>query len=187
MGESDGRSGGRREEKERKKNKKKKVFFSFFSFFSSTQNRGCDPQKTEHTNSRSFVFFFRLAVGLWRETEGRENPKKSLSFLNFFFQFLFIFFTLFFPTSFLLSSKAKSRAFIQKQRAGLVSSLAVSTSHPVSVTTSVCSNCADFSPSVVTEVHPSGHVTSLHPPALIIGSIVKTWPDFIIPTALFPA
>lgn len=104
-----------------------------------------------------------------REANEKEKTKPLYPFFYFFYFFYF------FETSF------------QKQSAGLDSSLAVSTSHPPSVTTIVCSNCADFSPSLVTEVHPSGHVASLHPPALIIGSIVKICPAFIMPTALFPA
>ena len=56
---------------------------------------------------------------------------------------------------------------------------------PSSVTKNVCSNCADFDPSAVTAVQSSGQVRSRHPPRLIIGSIVKMWPAFITPTALF--
>lgn len=37
-------------------------------------------------------------------------------------------------------------------------------SQPVSVTSSVCSNCAERFPSLVTAVQPSGHVSSCHPP-----------------------
>ena len=75
------------------------------------------------------------------------------------------------------------------------------TSTPVSVTTIVCSNCADNFPSCtamsvnrqqctytgtwVTLVQLSGQVWSPHTPSLIIGSIVKQWPGFITPTALF--
>ena len=40
----------------------------------------------------------------------------------------------------------------------------VSTSQPVSVTRSVCSNCADLRPSMVTAVQLSGHVMSRHEP-----------------------
>ena len=104
-----------------------------------------------------------------REANEKEKTKPLYPFFYFFYFFYF------FETSF------------QKQSAGLDSSLAVSTSHPLSVTTSVCSNCADFSPSVVTLVHPSGHVESRHPPALTIGSIVNICPSFIIPTALLLA
>lgn len=38
-------------------------------------------------------------------------------------------------------------------------------SQPVSVTSSVCSNCAERFPSLVTAVQPSGHVSSCQPPA----------------------
>ena len=40
----------------------------------------------------------------------------------------------------------------------------VSTSQPTSVTSSVCSNCADRLPSRVTAVQSSGHVSSRHVP-----------------------
>merc|ERR1712087_778055 len=63
---------------------------------------------------------------------------------------------------------------------------AVNTSHPVSVTRNVCSNCAEGLPFSVTAVQLSGH--NLSPPSLpklIIGSTVKTCPGFITPTALF--
>lgn len=47
-------------------------------------------------------------------------------------------------------------------------------SQPVSVTSSVCSNCAERFPSLVTAVQPSGQVSSCQPPSQIIGSIVNT-------------
>ena len=48
----------------------------------------------------------------------------------------------------------------------------------------VCSNCALRLPSMVTDVHPSGQVTSFQEPRLIIGSIVNTMPGRMMPTAL---
>ena len=115
-------------------------------------------------------------------TQKKRKKENERDKLDLFFQFFSFFFYFFFS----LFSRPPSKSF-QKQSAGLDSSLAVSTSHPLSVTTSVCSNCADFSPSVVTLVHPSGHVESRHPPALTIGSIVNICPSFIIPTALLLA
>lgn len=47
---------------------------------------------------------------------------------------------------------------------GDVGRRAVSTSAPVSVTSSVCSNWALLPPSSVTAVHPSGHIRSRHTP-----------------------
>ena len=44
---------------------------------------------------------------------------------------------------------------------GDVAVLAVSNSTPSAVTAMVCSYCAERLPSLVTAVHPSGHVTSL--------------------------
>ena len=66
-------------------------------------------------------------------------------------------------------------------------SRAVSTSTPVSWTSSVCSNCADGFPSRVTAVQPSGQWVSFHVPMLIIGSIVKQCPGLITNFALLPA
>ena len=59
------------------------------------------------------------------------------------------------------------------QSGGESSARAVRISQPLSVTTTVCSNCALLLPSAVTEVQPSGHITSRKLPALIMGSIVK--------------
>lgn len=61
----------------------------------------------------------------------------------------------------------------------------VKISQPVSVTRSVCSNCAEKSPSVVTAVQSSGHCLSRQLPSEIIGSMVNTLPAFITPTAVF--
>jgi hypothetical protein len=58
-------------------------------------------------------------------------------------------------------------------------------SQPVSVTSSVCSNCADHKPSDVTAVQLSGHDTSRQAPSDIMGSMVKVCPAFITPTAEF--
>lgn len=74
---------------------------------------------------------------------------------------------------------------LMNSKGGDVSSLAVNTSQPVSVISNVCSNCADLCPSQVLEVQSSFQVKSLYVPMLIIGSIVKTWPAFMKPTALF--
>ena len=52
---------------------------------------------------------------------------------------------------------------------------------PSSVTSSVCSNCADRLPSVVTTVQLSGHCVSFGFPAFTIGSIVNTIPGRIFP------
>ncbi len=52
----------------------------------------------------------------------------------------------------------------------------VSTSTPVSVINSVCSNCAESDPSSVAAVHRSGQVTCLAEPIQIMGSMVKVWP-----------
>lgn len=54
-------------------------------------------------------------------------------------------------------------------------SRAVRTSTPVAVTRRVCSNCALRPPSAVDEVQPSGQVTSLQLPALIIGCTGKEY------------
>ena len=59
---------------------------------------------------------------------------------------------------------------------GESSVLAVRISQPESVMSSVCSNWALRLPSAVTTVHPSGHIASLCPPRLIMGSMVKVWP-----------
>jgi tripartite-type tricarboxylate transporter receptor subunit TctC len=48
----------------------------------------------------------------------------------------------------------------------------------VSVTPTVCSNCAESFPSCVTTVHPSSSVRTLLPPWFSIGSIVKVIPAF---------
>lgn len=68
---------------------------------------------------------------------------------------------------------------------GLPLALPVTTSTPVSVTTKVSSNCALSFPSTVTAVQSSGHCSSRQLPAFIMGSIVKLWPGFITPIALF--
>ena len=88
----------------------------------------------------------------------------------------------------------------------------VSTSTPVSVTSIVSSNCAERLPSLVTAVQSSGHSWSrhvpiaqrheaeegqrwlsapracvseyTHVPMLIIGSMLKMCPGFMMPTAL---
>src|SRR6185312_11328701 len=52
----------------------------------------------------------------------------------------------------------------------------VSTSHPVLVTTMVCSNWAESDRSEVRTVHLSAWISTSKPPRLIIGSIVKTMP-----------
>ena len=49
-------------------------------------------------------------------------------------------------------------------------------SAPSSVTTIVCSNCADRRPSTVTAVQSSSHIRCCHEPWAIIGSIVKVMP-----------
>jgi hypothetical protein len=49
-----------------------------------------------------------------------------------------------------------------------------STSTPVSVTSSMCSNWALRLPSRVVTVHSSGHMMSPLPPSLIMGSMVNT-------------
>ena len=56
-----------------------------------------------------------------------------------------------------------------KKAGGQLSDLLVSTSQPVSVTRSVCSNCADLLPSHVTEVQLSGHVSSCNSTILNFG------------------
>ena len=48
------------------------------------------------------------------------------------------------------------------------SRLRVKISQPVSVTSSVCSNCADRFPSSVTAVHLSGHISSRHTPEVAV-------------------
>jgi hypothetical protein len=53
------------------------------------------------------------------------------------------------------------------QRGGEVGSRAVSTSQPLAVTRTWCSNCALLAPSSVTAVHPSGQVLSRQEPAAI--------------------
>src|SRR6185437_8092936 len=52
----------------------------------------------------------------------------------------------------------------------------VSTSYPVSLTSTVCSHCADRLWSFVTTVQPSASWRMPGLPALIIGSIVNTMP-----------
>ena len=54
--------------------------------------------------------------------------------------------------------------------------LKVSTSTPVSVTSSVCSNCAERDPSFVRTVHPSLSRSTCLWPRLIMGSIVNVIP-----------
>lgn len=69
---------------------------------------------------------------------------------------------------------------------GESSFLAVNTSTPVSVTSRVCSNCADGAPVTVTLVQSSGQVVSREAGvAVIIGSMVKVIPGANRPTALF--
>ena len=80
-----------------------------------------------------------------------------------------------------------SAASASHQSGGLVSSRFVKISHPVSVTSNVCSNCADGSPSFVTAVQPSNQWVSFHEPMFTIGSMVKMWPGFITNFALLPA
>lgn len=48
--------------------------------------------------------------------------------------------------------------YFSSMKYGCLFFLSVSTSTPLSVTTMVCSNCADSFPSVVTEVQLSGQV-----------------------------
>src|SRR5690606_1609004 len=55
----------------------------------------------------------------------------------------------------------------------------VNTSTPVSVTPTVCSNCADSSRSRVTAVQPSESTFTCGLPRLIIGSMVKSMPGSI--------
>ncbi len=57
------------------------------------------------------------------------------------------------------------------QSGGDVGSRAVSSSQPVGVMSSVCSNCAERCPSSVAEVQPSGQVLSRCDPRFIIGSV----------------
>lgn len=59
----------------------------------------------------------------------------------------------------------------------------VNASHPVAVTSSVCSNCALLLPSLVVHVHSSGQCVSFHTPALIMGSIENVMPSRIMPLA----
>ena len=59
----------------------------------------------------------------------------------------------------------------------------VNASHPVAVTSSVCSNCALLLPSLVVHVHSSGQCVSFHTPALIMGSIENVMPSRMMPFA----
>ena len=56
----------------------------------------------------------------------------------------------------------------------------VRTSTPVSVTRTVCSNCAVREPSAVTAVQPSSQMTGRMSPIVIMGSMVKTIPGSMI-------
>ena len=67
---------------------------------------------------------------------------------------------------------------------GLLGRRAVKTSTPSSVTSSVCSNCADHEPSRVDDVQLSGHVWSRNEPSVSIGSIVNVIPGLAMPGAL---
>src|SRR5262245_2834566 len=58
----------------------------------------------------------------------------------------------------------------------------VSTSGSASVTSTVCSKCADGDPSAVTAVHSSSRMRTSGPPRFTIGSIAKTMPG----TSLVP-
>ena len=64
---------------------------------------------------------------------------------------------------------------------GDVSIFPVRASTPSSVTSSVCSNCADRFPSVVVAVQSSGHERHWAVPSQIMGSIVKVCPGAIRP------
>ncbi len=60
--------------------------------------------------------------------------------------------------------------------------------HPtqeISISSVIAMLQIDLHQTMVAEVHWSGHVMSRQVPAQIMGSMVKVWPGFMVPTALF--